>query len=326
MYTFKKAISILLCGVFASPLLIDTSANAASFNNDISEMTNNNKTTKFRNCALWEYNSGESAKYSYRFSVYNIHMKYDTEGFGTSNYSKVKTESSHKICSAYAKKYNTDGSYITASIPDFEPAQYKFVNAAFPKNGTYTFVFSSTSGNTTDFDVTVDQVQNIYDSNDKNPPELTFDIPDISEYVPNQPLNVNIVSNELCRLEVGNKVYPECTGVEFPVTADGVYNVKAVDVNGNQIQKSFTIDIISKAQATTASPVTLMGDANMDGNVTIADATAILQYLGNSDVFSLSASGTANADCHSPGNGITANDALAIQMYDAKTITSLPQY
>lgn len=326
MYTFKKTISILLCGAFASSPLIGISANAASFNANTSEMTDNNKSAAFRNCGLWEYNVGESAKYGYRLSVYSIHLKYDTENFGLDNYSKIKTASSHKICSAYARMYNADGSYTAASIPAFEPAQYIFVNAAFPKNGTYTFVFSSTSGNTTDFDVTVDQVQNIYDSNDKNPPELTFDIPDISEYVPNQPLNVNIVSNELCRLEIGNKVYPECTGVEFPVTADGVYNVKAIDVNGNQTQKSFTIDIISKAQATTSAPVTLSGDANMDGSVTIADATAILQYLGNSDIFSLSASGAANADCHCPGNGITANDALAIQMFDAKVISSLPQY
>lgn len=325
MYTFKKTISILLCGAFASSPLISVSANAASFNANTAEMTDNNKSTVFRNCGLWEYNVSESAKYGYRVAVYNVHMKYDTENFGLDNYSKVKTESSHKICSAYARKYNTDGSYIAAAIPDFEPAQYKFINAAFPQNGTYTFVFSSTSGNTTDFSVVVDQVQNIDNSDDKNPPELTFDIPDISEYIPNQPLNVNIISNELCRLEIGNKVYDECTGVEFPVTADGVYNVKAIDVNGNTSTKSFTIDIISKAQATTAPPVTLIGDANMDGSVTIADATAILQYLGNSDVFSLSASGAANADCHCPGNGITANDALAIQMYDAKVITSLPQ-
>ena len=104
-----------------------------------------------------------------------------------------------------------------------------------------------------------------------------------------------------------------------------MYNVKAVDVNGNQIQKSFTIDIISKAQATTASPVTLMGDANMDGNVTIADATAILQHLGNNDDYALSAQGLLNADCSEVGNGVTAGDALAIQRLDAKIITALPE-
>ena len=65
------------------------------------------------------------------------------------------------------------------------------------------------------------------------------------------------------------------------------------------------------------------GDANCDGKVSIADATAILQYLGNADMFALSAEGMANADVD--GNaGVGAGDALAIQQLDAKIIDSLP--
>ena len=65
------------------------------------------------------------------------------------------------------------------------------------------------------------------------------------------------------------------------------------------------------------------GDANCDGKVTIADATAILQSIGNADEFALTEQGTANADVDGK-EGITAADALAIQQYDAKLITALP--
>ena len=58
------------------------------------------------------------------------------------------------------------------------------------------------------------------------------------------------------------------------------------------------------------------GDANLDGNVTIADATAILQYIGNRDKYMLEPDGVFNADVD--GNaGVTPNDALVIQKVDA---------
>lgn len=68
----------------------------------------------------------------------------------------------------------------------------------------------------------------------------------------------------------------------------------------------------------------LYGDANSDGEVTIADAVAILQYLANSDEYSLSEYAQACADCCNVGDGINTDDALAIQKLDAKTIENLP--
>lgn len=67
----------------------------------------------------------------------------------------------------------------------------------------------------------------------------------------------------------------------------------------------------------------LVGDANCDGKVTIADSTAILQHLGNEDKYALSTQGKLNADCDLE-SGITGNDAVAIMRLDAKLITSLP--
>ncbi len=65
---------------------------------------------------------------------------------------------------------------------------------------------------------------------------------------------------------------------------------------------------------------TLWGDANCDGQVTIADSTAILQALGNPDKYGLSAQGAINADVIDNGSGVTTADALAIQAVDAKLI------
>lgn len=79
-------------------------------------------------------------------------------------------------------------------------------------------------------------------------------------------------------------------------------------------------------QPTTApSGKYLAGDANIDGEVTVADAAAILQYLGNSEQFPLTDAGLVNADVDGV-KGITPSDALVIQKAAAGLIKvdSLP--
>ncbi|MBR5513466.1 MAG: DUF4832 domain-containing protein [Ruminococcus sp.] len=61
------------------------------------------------------------------------------------------------------------------------------------------------------------------------------------------------------------------------------------------------------------------GDANCDGLVSIADAAAIFQSIGNSDKYALSEKGMINADVDGE-KGITASDALIIQKLDAGLI------
>ncbi|MBR6071178.1 MAG: hypothetical protein IKP78_11385 [Ruminococcus sp.] len=70
---------------------------------------------------------------------------------------------------------------------------------------------------------------------------------------------------------------------------------------------------------TTTTPVadTVWGDANLDEKVTIADAVAILQHLGNKDKYGLKPQGLINADVCGNGDGITAMDAFTIQQVDA---------
>lgn len=67
------------------------------------------------------------------------------------------------------------------------------------------------------------------------------------------------------------------------------------------------------------------GDANCDGKVSIADATAILQSIGNPDKYALSEQGAINADVFNRGDGITAVDAVAIRKLDADVIEKLPE-
>ena len=56
---------------------------------------------------------------------------------------------------------------------------------------------------------------------------------------------------------------------------------------------------------------TLLGDANEDGEVSLADAVFIMQVLSNPDDFQLTPQGMANADTN--GDGVTVMDALRIQ-------------
>lgn len=68
----------------------------------------------------------------------------------------------------------------------------------------------------------------------------------------------------------------------------------------------------------------LYGDANLDKSVDIADAVAVASFVGDSKKNTLSADALANADVQNIGDGVTANDALAIQQFLAGSIKELP--
>ena len=76
------------------------------------------------------------------------------------------------------------------------------------------------------------------------------------------------------------------------------------------------------SQGSSTIAVSLKGDANVDGRVTVADAVAILQSIANQDKYALKPQGKVNGDVDGAG-GITANDALMIQKLDAGAISSL---
>ena len=135
------------------------------------------------------------------------------------------------------------------------------------------------------------------------------------------------------------------TSAEFQIWWSNVWDAEkevAVDQPCEIIDLSVITDVIPVSSTTTtettttassvsttttsaeAAEATLLGDANLDEKVTVADAVAILQSIANNDKYALKPQGKANADCFDVGDGITANDALAIQRLDAGAITKLP--
>ena len=97
--------------------------------------------------------------------------------------------------------------------------------------------------------------------------------------------------------------------------SENVAKVAALENIGGDMDAYIAIDDNAKDTSTLK-----YGDANLDGNVSVADAVAIMQFLGNKDKYDLSAEAKANADCFNTGDGITGNDALTIQKVDAGLI------
>lgn len=73
------------------------------------------------------------------------------------------------------------------------------------------------------------------------------------------------------------------------------------------------INLYTSPNNTGSLQPTLLGDANEDGEVSLADAVLIMQSLSNPDIFRLTPQGKANADIYGDGDGVTAMDALQIQ-------------
>lgn len=98
-----------------------------------------------------------------------------------------------------------------------------------------------------------------------------------------------------------------------------------------------TLIITSSGDVTTETTApdkdVLLGDANLDGSVSLADAVLIMQSLANPEKFSengtdpnhITAAGKKNADCCDVGGGVTNKDALAIQKLMLKLIDKLPE-
>lgn len=86
---------------------------------------------------------------------------------------------------------------------------------------------------------------------------------------------------------------------------------------------------VAHSRVTVSGPLrdgsaTLIGDANVDGKVTVADAVAILQDLGNPDMYQLKPQGRINADVDKKVVGVSPGDAYAIKQLDAGVINELP--
>ena len=106
------------------------------------------------------------------------------------------------------------------------------------------------------------------------------------------------------------------------VTVDNNGLVKAVGVGEAEILIKSENTVTTVKIKVTAEK--LVGDANLDGRVSISDSVRILQYIANKSKYSLSDEALTNADAYNGNDGVTGKDAYAIQMYDAGAVTQLP--
>ncbi|SEK35370.1 hypothetical protein SAMN02910353_00538 [Ruminococcus sp. YRD2003] len=122
---------------------------------------------------------------------------------------------------------------------------------------------------------------------------------------------------------------PTKYGIVNPHTSEnGYFDITIKQLSEDPSPDAYTTTTVPhrSTTTTTVSAPVLYGDANCDGRITASDAVTIMLYIGNKDKYPLTPQGKLNADCNNVGDGITANDALAIQKYDAKVIDSLPEF
>lgn len=100
--------------------------------------------------------------------------------------------------------------------------------------------------------------------------------------------------------------------------------VTSTNVSTTSKSASTTSTVTTKTSETTAvSTDFVMGDANCDGGVDMADAVLIMQSLANPDRYGVNGTdphhiteqGTSNGDVDTGSKGLTSNDALEIQRY-----------
>lgn len=109
-------------------------------------------------------------------------------------------------------------------------------------------------------------------------------------------------------------VPPEGTDISEQIrAAEKIYAATGLSIAGETVHV-----MASKASVDVLNAV--KGDANNDKSVTVADAVAILQSIANKDKYALTPQGSFNADIAGNYDGVTANDALAIQKLDSESL------
>lgn len=149
--------------------------------------------------------------------------------------------------------------------------------------------------------------------NRKMPSKLAYNVTDeeaITEYISNNGLKIDIINvNNYIQLIPENELSAS-ESLEFENQLYNSIGIKPVysileGTKGSCDDKILFDDSIN-------------GDANLDGEVTLADSLTVLQYIANEEKYPLNEKQQFNADCYNPGDGITAMDALEIQMINTK--------
>lgn len=156
----------------------------------------------------------------------------------------------------------------------------------------------------------------------------TFTI--VADAATNKTAEVNGVSNdEYAEIQAFWWKYSEkdSDGADLDVTINSITLVYEYD-DSEPIVTTTTTPVDTTTTTTSTQPTTVAGvtygDANGDGDVTVADATLIMQAAANPDVYKIDEKNKLAADCAGNGDGITSSDALAIQRLLSGVIDSLP--
>lgn len=91
--------------------------------------------------------------------------------------------------------------------------------------------------------------------------------------------------------------------------------VEAIVSPSGSILNIISIEVLEKPDVPT-------GDANGDGEINVADAVIIMQTLSNPDEYKLTKQEQTNADVVNHGDGVTAMDALAIQLIGLNMVST----
>ncbi|MDE5835094.1 MAG: dockerin type I repeat-containing protein [Ruminococcus sp.] len=89
-------------------------------------------------------------------------------------------------------------------------------------------------------------------------------------------------------------------------------SIEFLDYKDTTIMNIYSLDVVGDEDI-------VYGDANEDGKINISDAVLIMQSISNPTEYKLTEQGIKNADVVD-NDGVTNNDALAIQMIEAKLL------
>ena len=156
-------------------------------------------------------------------------------------------------------------------------------------------------------------------------------------------------NSSLCYIPSGNYKLDTASSSALFDTLKAVFDAKGGCMDGTNIPggdflsggpqtpaQTTTVTTAAPAPVTTTTTTTapvdptepsgkILGDANLNGEVNLNDAVAILQYVANAKKYPLSDSQLDLADVYKRGDGVNGMDALSIQKYDAGLLTALPE-
>lgn len=110
----------------------------------------------------------------------------------------------------------------------------------------------------------------------------------------------------------------------YPGSGTKNNTIKVGYYDGTKVMYDYKVENGSVTIGSATPTASKYGDANCDGDVNISDVVLVKSWLLNSNKYSMSEQGKANADVQGSANGINGNDVVAIQKYVLQLVDKLP--